>query len=365
MDGLTTTLTEHSRLGRLDPDSLVFGELFSDHMFSLVYENGAWQKPEILPYGPIAIEPGVMTMHYSQMVFEGLKAYRGVDGAIRLFRPERNAARLRASCRRMCIPEIDEDVFIEAIEALVRIDHRWVPDRPGCALYIRPIVFSTEQHLEVRPSTTFRMIILTCPAGQYFKTGAAGLSLKVEDVFARTAPHGGVGEAKTSANYATTFLAGRRARDDGFDQVLWLDGGAHRYVEEAGLMNVFFKIGERVITPALDGAILPGITRASAVTLIEDHGIAVEQRRLAIDEVADAFARGAMEEVFVTGTAAVVLPVGRLHLKGEDLMPAHRDAGPLTRWLHDALTGIQFGRQADHRGWTRTVVPPPGVARTA
>lgn len=355
MDGLTTRLAAESRLGALDLDSFVFGEVFSDHMFSLVYRDGAWQRPEILPYGPIPIEPGVMTMHYSQMVFEGLKAYRGIDGAIRLFRPEANAARLAASCRRMCIPEIDPDVFVQAVEALVVTDRSWVPDRPGHALYIRPIVFSTEQHLEVRPSTAYRMIIMTCPVGPYFDTGAAGLSLKVEDEFARTAPHGGVGEAKTSANYATTFLAGSRARDDGFDQVLWLDGAEHRYVEEAGLMNVFFKIGDRVLTPALDGAILPGITRASAITLIEDHGVALEQRRIAIEEVADACSSGALEEIFVTGTAAVVLPVGRLHLKGRDLVPSRAAQAPLTGWLHDALSGIQYGRHEDRRGWTRII----------
>lgn len=355
MNGLTTRLTDESRLGALDLDAFVFGEMFSDHMFSLVYDDGAWQRPEILPYGPIPIEPGVMTMHYSQMVFEGMKAYRGVDGAIRLFRPDRNAARLAASCRRMCIPEIDPDVFVQAVEALVGADRAWVPDRPGYALYIRPIVFSTEQHLEVRPSRTFRMIIVTCPVGPYFKDGGAGLSLKVEDEFARTAPHGGVGEAKTSANYATTFLAGSRARDAGFDQVLWLDGGEHRYVEEAGLMNVFFKIGDHVVTPALDGAILPGITRASAITLIQDHGIAVDERRIAIEEVADAFSSGTLDEVFVTGTAAIVLPVGRLHLKGRDLVPSSAAQGALTGWLHDTLTGIQYGRIEDSRGWTRIV----------
>ena len=365
MDGFATQLTERSRLGAFDPDSFVFGEVFSDHMFSLVYEDGAWRSPEILPYGPIAVAPGVMALHYGQMVFEGLKAYRGTDGAIRLFRPDRNAARLRASCRRMCIPEIDEALFVAAVEELVRIDQDWVPHRSGHALYIRPIVFSAEEHLEVRAATAFRMIVMTCPAGQYFETGGAGLSLKVEDRFARTAPHGGVGEAKTSANYGTTFLANSQARAEGFDQVLWLDGGEHRYVEEAGLMNIFFKIDGRVVTPALDGAILPGVTRDSAAALIRERGIPVEERQIAIDEVGDAAARGALEEIFVTGTAAVVQPVGRLHLRGGDLVPTHRGDGPLTAWLHDELTGIQYGRRADTRGWTRVVVPAPGIARTA
>ena len=355
MDGLRIQPTPESRRAGLDLDAFVFGEVFSDHMFSLVYRDGTWAEPAILPYGPIAIEPGVMTMHYSQMVFEGLKAYCGIDGAIRLFRPERNAARLRASCRRMCIPEIDEDLFVDGLEALVRIDRDWVPDRPGYALYIRPIVFSTEQHLEVRPSTSFRMIILSCPVGPYFRTGGAGLALKVEEKYARTAPHGGVGEAKTSANYATTFLAGRTAREDGFDQVLWLDGAEHRYVEEAGLMNVFFKIGDRILTPALDGTILPGITRESAIKLLEDRGMTIENRRIDIAEIAEAATAGTLEEIFVTGTAAVVLPIGRLAFKGDDLVPACGAEGPLTRWLHDALTGIQYGRDRDPRGWTSVV----------
>ena len=355
MDGLATHLTERSRLDDLDLDRLVFGEVFSDHMFSMVYERGEWRDPEILPYAPIPIEPGVMMLHYAQMVFEGLKAFRGVDGVIRLFRPDRNAKRLRESCRRMCIPEIGEDVFVDSVAALVRVDRGWISDRPGFALYIRPLVFSAEPHLEVRPSTRYRFIVITCPAGAYFETGGAGLSLKVEDQFARTAPHGGVGEAKTSANYATTFLAGSQARADGFDQVLWLDGGEHRYVEEAGLMNVFFKIGDRVVTPGLNGAILPGVTRDSIITLLRDRDIEVEERAIGIDEVVKAFDDGDMDEVFVTGTAAVVLPVGRLSFKGRDLVPRQAGAGPLTTALYDELTGIQYGRVDDRHGWTHVV----------
>ena len=347
--------TERSRLGEFCLDTFVFGEIFSDHMFSMVYEDGAWRKPEIVPYGPISIEPGVMTLHYAQMVFEGMKAFRGVDGAIRLFRPDRNARRLQESCRRMCIPEIDQDVFIFAVEQLVRADRDWIPDRPEYALYIRPIVFSAEPHLEVRPSTRYRFVIMTCPVGTYFKTGDEGLSLRVEDTYARTAPHGGVGEAKTSANYATTFLAGSQARADGFDQVLWLDGGEHRYVEEAGLMNVFFKIRGRVVTPALNGAILPGVTRESVIAMLADDGIAGEERPIDIDEVVRAFDDRTMDEVFVTGTAAVVLRVGRLNFKGRDLRPASYGAGPATRRLYNELTGIQYGKTEDRHGWSRIV----------
>ncbi len=211
MDGLTIRRTQRSRLGDLDLDRLVFGKVFSDHMFSMTHRNGAWRGPEIVPYGPIEIEPGAMTLHYAQMAFEGLKAFHGVDGRVRLFRPDRNAARMRLSCRRMCIPEIDKDDFVAAVTRLVDIDRGWISDRPGFGLYVRPVVFSAESHLEVRPSNSYRFIVMTCPVGAYFRTGETGLSLKVEDHFARTAPHGGVGETKTSANYATTFSAGRPA----------------------------------------------------------------------------------------------------------------------------------------------------------
>lgn len=355
MDGLTIRRTQRSRLGDLDLDRLVFGEVFSDHMFSMTHRNGAWRDPEIVPYGPIEIEPGAMTLHYAQMAFEGLKAFHGVDGRVRLFRPDRNAARMRLSCRRMCIPEIDKDDFVAAVTRLVDIDRGWISDRPGFGLYVRPVVFSAESHLEVRPSNSYRFIVMTCPVGAYFRTGETGLSLKVEDHFARTAPHGGVGETKTSANYATTFSAGRLARGQGFDQVLWLDGGEHRYVEEAGLMNVFFRIGDRVVTPELNGAILPGVTRESIVTLLDDREISVEERAVAIDEIVAAFDDGALKEVFVTGTAAAVLPVGRLNFRGRDLVPRLAQTAPLTGSLYDELAGIQYGRIEDRHGWNHTV----------
>ncbi len=350
-----TLTSQESRLGELDLDNVVFGETFSDHMFSMLYENGAWQQPEIIPYGSTPFEPGVMLLHYAQTVFEGLKAFRGVDGSIRIFRPDRNALRLQKSCRRMCIPEIDETVFLDALDKLIGIDRDWVPDRPGYAFYIRPVVVSAEPHLEVRPSSRFRFFIMTCPTGPYFETDGEGLSLKVEETYARTAPYGGVGEAKTGANYATTFLAGSQARADGFDQVLWLDGGEHRFVEEAGLMNVFFKIEDRVVT-LLNGAILPGVTRESIIALLADDGVAVEERPVTIDEVVSAFDDGTMQEVFITGTAAGVLPVVRLNFKGRDLKLAEKGPGPTTRRLYDELTGIQYGRFEDRHGWNRIIV---------
>ena len=355
MDGLAIKNAVHSRLDELDLDRLEFGEVFADHMFTMIYETGAWQPPEIVPYGSIPMEPGIMSLHYAQMVFEGLKAYRGDDGVIRLFRPDQNAERLRNSCRRMCIPEMPEQTFIDAIDRLVAVDQAWVPDRPGYALYIRPLVFSMERHLQVRPSTRYLFVVVTAPAGSYFRPGGAGLSLLVETTYARTAPSGGVGDVKTAANYATTFFAAEAAQRQGFDQVLWLDGATHRYVEEAGLMNVFFKIEDRVVTPELNGAILPGITRASIIQLIKDRGIEIEERPVTIEEVKAACVSGAMAEIFVTGTAAVVLPVQTLAHDGKTLKPSASTPGPLTQSLYDELTGIQFGQLEDRHGWTKIV----------
>jgi branched-chain amino acid aminotransferase len=355
MHGFSTQLTTKSRLPTLDLDDFVFGEIFSDHMFCMDYKEGVWGEGDILPYGPIAVEPGAMVLHYAQMAFEGLKAYRGDDNVLRLFRADRNARRLRASCERMCIPAIDEDLFVEAIKRLVQIDRGWVPDRPGYALYIRPLVFGTEPHLEVRPSQAFRFIVLTCPVGSYFASDRSGLSLKVEENFARTAPNGGVGECKTAANYATTFQSGSQSRAEGFDQVLWLDGADHRYIEEAGLANVFFKIDGTVVTPDLNGAILPGVTRDSVIALLHDREIPVEERRVTIEEVAQAARQGTLEEIFATGTAASVAPVASLTFRSEMLVPSADLPGEVTEQLLDQLTGIQYGRLPDPHQWTQTI----------
>jgi len=355
MQGFSTRLTINSRLPALDLDDFVFGKIFSDHMFCLDYKDGAWRDGEIIPYGPIVLEPGSMVLHYAQMVFEGLKAFRGDDDVLRLFRPEQNARRLQASCERMCIPSIDEDLFIAAIEQLVDVDRGWVPDRAGHALYIRPLVFSTEPHLEVRPSRAFRFLVLTCPVGSYFDGGRSGLSLKVEEVFARTASEGGVGACKTAANYATTFQSGSQSRIDGFDQVLWLDGAHHRYIEEAGLMNVFFKIDGTVVTPELNGAILPGVTRNSVITLLHDQAVRVEERQISIAEVVEAARQGSLEEIFATGTAASVAPVASLTFRSERLRPSEALPGPVTNDLFERLTGIQYGRLPDPHQWTRMV----------
>ncbi len=347
-------LVATSRLPDFDITRVPFGTVFSDHMFCMDYRNGEWRDGRIEPYGPVTIEPGVMMLHYAQGIFEGLKAYRGDDGILRLFRPDMNAKRIVASCERLCIPPLPERDFVDGISALVEVDRDWVPAGQGEALYVRPILYSNEAHLEVRPSDIYRFIVMTGPVGAYFKPGTAGLSLKVDKTYARTAASGGLGACNTAANYSGTLLPGRIAREEGFDQLLWLDGGEHKYVEEAGLMNIFFVIGGRVVTPEANGAILPGVTRDSAITLLREWGIPVEERLVTFDEVSAALGEGAMDEIFVTGTAAVVTPVARIGHEGATMTPGAAP-GPLMRKLYDAITGIQYGRIADTRGWTLPV----------
>jgi len=317
-------------------------------------EDGEWREPEIVPYGPLPMEPGIAMLHYGQSVFEGMKAFRGEDGSVRLFRPDMNYKRLKSSCIRLCIPPLEEEHFLGGIEALLRLDEAWVPDRPGHSLYIRPIIFGTEQHLEVRPSKTYRLVIYTAPVKNYFDTANEGVSLKVQEKFTRAAP-GGTGYAKTAANYAAALYPGEQAQQEGYTAALWLDGLEHRYVEEVGQMNIFFKLGDTVVTPALRGTILPGVTRDSVITLLKDWGITVEERQIGIDEVMDGIRDGTLDEAFGAGTAAVVSPVGRINHGKETLDIGERAAGPLTRRLYNTITGIQTGQLDDPHGWSRVV----------
>ncbi len=345
---------ERSRLADVDFDALGFGDVFCDHMFRQVFTHGAWTAPQIVPYGPISIEPGTASLHYGQTVFEGLKAFRGEDGVFRIFRPDMNARRLRASCERLCIPPIDDAVFMEALRELVRIDHAWIPRKRGHAFYIRPLIFGTESHLDVRPSKELTFLIMTSPVRQYFDPHAPAVFLKVEEHYTRSAP-GGTGFAKTAGNYAASLLPGEQSRREGYDQVLWLDGREHRYVEEVGQMNIFFKIAGRVVTPPLLGTILPGVTRDSVIALLRDKGIECEERRIAIDEVVAAIRSGDMEEIFGAGTAAVISPVGRIAFRGEVFEVNDRQPGPLSRELYDQILAIQHGEIADPHGWNMTV----------
>lgn len=361
LDSLTVNRVHRSRRATVDYDNLGFGNVFSDHVFSMVWSEGRWHRPEILPYGEIGFEPGVATLHYGQTVFEGLKAFRGDDGTVRVFRPGKNAERLRNSCERLCIPPIGDEIFHESIRRLIALDHEWIPNRRGQALYIRPIIFGTESHLEVRPSTTFRFLVMTSPVRTYYEDNMAPVGLKVEDQYARAAP-GGTGFAKTAGNYAASLLPGQISREEGFDQVLWLDGAEHRYVEEVGQMNIFFKIRGGVVTPELRGTILPGVIRDSVIVLLHDFGIGIEERLLPIAEVMEAARRGDLEEAFGAGTAAVIAPVGRISYKGETCTIHDNGLGELTRRLYDEITAIQHGEIEDRHGWNMVVEVEPGDA---
>ena len=356
------TPVTQSRLAQVDFDNLGFGSIFSDHMFSMVYEDGAWTNPEIIPYQALAIEPGVAMLHYGQTVFDGYKAFRGEDGQARIFRPERNASRLHDSCQRLCIPimplaELTE-IMLQATRELIELDHAWIPSQWGHSLYIRPLVIGTEATLEVRAANRYHFLIMTSPVGSYFNNLQKGVSLRVEDRFTRAASIGGLGAAKTAANYAASLLPGAQSRAQGFDQVLWLDSNEHRYVEEVGAMNIFFKIAGRVVTPPLGGSILPGVVRDSALTLLRDWDIPVEERRIAIDEVIEAFRSGDLEEVFGAGTAAVICPVASIGYQDEIYSIAGTPPGELTLRLYDELTGIQYGKIKDRHDWNQYVALP-------
>ena len=356
------TPVEQSRLSQVNFDKLSFGGVFSDHMFSMVYENGTWKNPEIHPYQALALEPGVSMLHYGQTVFDGYKAFRGLDGEVRIFRPDMNARRLYDSCLRLCIPIMAAEelceIMIQATRQLIELDHDWVPSQWGHSLYVRPLVIGTEATLEVRAANSYHFMIITAPVGSYFTNLQKGVSLRVEDRFTRAASIGGLGAAKTAANYAASLLPGFESQNQGFDQVLWLDGNEHRYVEEVGAMNIFFKIDGKVVTPPLGGSILPGVVRDSTLALLADWGLPVEERPITIDEVVAAFRSGEPEEVFGAGTAAVICPVASIGFKGEIFQVISAPPGELTLRLYDELTGIQYGKLVDRHGWNVHVPIP-------
>ena len=354
LSALELELVSRSRREDVDFDNLGFGDVFCDHMFSMEWEDGEWRRPRIIPYGPISMEPGNATLHYGQAVFEGMKAFRGGDGRVRIFRPDMNARRLEASCDRLCVPRVDPEVFLGAVERLVAVDRAWIPARRGESLYIRPLIFGNEAHMEVRPSRAFRMLVITCPVRSYFDESMPAVTLKVEDTYTRAAP-GGTGAAKTAGNYAGSLYPAELARREGYMQVLWLDGVEHRYVEEVGAMNIFFRIDGHILTPKLRGTILSGVTRDAAITLLREHGHEVVERRIAIDEIVEASKSGALEEAFGAGTAAVISPVGTMAYKGEEIRVNANASGPVTQWLYDRITGIQLGEHDDPHGWCRVL----------
>ena len=333
-------------------EKLGFGHIFTDHMFIMNYDEGqGWHDARIEPFHNITLSPAAMVFHYGQTMFEGLKAYKGDNGEVYLFRPDMNAKRANNSNKRLCIPSIPEEDFVQAVKAVVDIDRDWIPDEPGTSLYIRPFVISTDDHLGVAPSKSYLFMVILSPSGAYYESGLAPVGIWIEDDYVR-AVRGGIGYAKTGGNYAASLAAQVKAHDDGYSQVLWLDGVERKYIEEVGAMNIVFKIAGKVVTPMLNGSILPGITRDSVLTLCRDWGYEVEERKISVDELIEAAHNGTLEEVFGTGTAAVVSPVGKLRYKDEVFEIGGGKIGELTQKLYDELTGIQWGKRPDPFGWT-------------
>lgn len=333
-------------------DPLKFGTIFTDHMFIMDYEEGkGWYDARIIPYQPICLEPSAMVFHYGQEMFEGLKAYKSKDGRVLLFRPEMNAKRTNRTCKRLCMPEIPVEDFVQAIKELVKIDKAWIPTKEGTSLYIRPFIIATDPFLGVRPSNTYKFMIILSPVGAYYPEGLNPIKIWIEDDFVR-AVKGGIGEAKAGGNYVASLKAQIKAYNEGYSQVLWLDGIHRKYIEEVGSMNIFFKIDGVVVTPELSGSILPGITRDSVITLCKDWGLKVEERQISIDEIYEAHKNGKLEEVFGTGTAAVVSPVGHLRWENHVMQVSDGGIGSLSQKLYDNLTGIQLGEKEDIHNWT-------------
>lgn len=336
-------------------EKLSFGHIFTDHMFVMNYTEGkGWHDARIVPFQNLSMSPAAMVYHYGQEMFEGLKAYRGVDGNTYLFRPDMNAKRAIQSNNRLCIPEIPVEDFVQAVKAIVKVDESWVPTDEGTSLYIRPFIIATDEFLGVAPSKTYLFIIILSPSGAYYSSGLAPVGIWIEDEYVR-AVKGGIGYAKTGGNYAASLIAQVKAHDGGFSQVLWLDGVERKYIEEVGAMNIFFKINGKIVTPMLNGSILPGVTRNSVIQVCKKWGYEVEERRISVDELVEAAKNGSLEEVFGTGTAAVVSPVGKLRYKDDIMTIGNGDIGELTQKLYDEITGIQWGKKDDPYGWRVTV----------
>lgn len=334
-----------------DPTKLGFGTVFTDHMFVMDYDEGqGWHDAKIVPLADLAIHPGAAVFHYGAEVFEGLKAYRTDDGSVQLFRPVDNMQRMRDSAERIQLPDFDADFLLSAILKLVELDQDWVPDVPSASLYIRPFEFCTDIDLGLHSIAHAKMMVILSPVGSYLSGGLKPVDILIEDNDVR-AVRGGTGYAKCGGNYAAANRAAAKAEQKGFQQVLWLDGVHRQYIEEVGGMNVMFKIGGKIVTPALTGSVLPGITRRSCIQLLKDKGYEVEERLISVEEVMSALEKGEMEEAWGCGTAAVISPIGSFAYQDRQLVVNDRQIGSCAQDLYDTLTGIQWGRREDSYGW--------------
>ncbi|MEI7884723.1 MAG: branched-chain amino acid aminotransferase [Clostridia bacterium] len=336
-------------------ENLGFGKIFTDHMFMMDYKEGKWINARIVPYGKLAIDPASTVLHYGQEIFEGLKAYHEASGRTLLFRAKDNFRRMNISAERMCLPQLDVEFVYLALCELLKIEKAWIPKSQGTSLYIRPTMFGNQEFLGVHPASEVTFFIICSPSGAYFAAGGCQpVGIYVEDSYVR-AVKGGTGFAKTGGNYASSLIACQKAEAKGYSQVLWLDGIEHKYIEEVGAMNIFFKINGEVITPALEGNLLAGITRDSVIQLLKHKGIKITERKLTLQEVLDAEEAGTLEEIFGTGTAAVIAPVGKLAYLEQEIVINNNQTGPLAQELYDTLTGMQWGKIPALHGWSTDV----------
>ncbi len=334
------------------PEKLIFGRTFTDHVFEMDYDDalGGWHSPTIKKRTKLELSPAAMVLHYGQAIFEGLKAYKHDDGRIALFRPEKNIERLNNSAVRMCIPPVDPKLLLKAMLQLVKLEQDWIPTLPGHALYIRPVVFATDPFLGVKPASNFKLVIMLSPVGPYYPEGFKPVPILATDQYVR-AVRKGVGDCKTAGNYAASLAAQREAIKQGYTQVLWLDAIHLRYLEEVGTMNIFVKFKNEIATPSLTGSILPGVTRLSALQILRDWGMNVNERMIGIDEIITRYENGSLEEMFGTGTAAVISCIGRLKYKDKVLKMCEDTGGDFSKKLYDEITGIQYGRIEDRYNW--------------
>jgi branched-chain amino acid aminotransferase len=348
---IPTQKVEKSRISELDYNNIEFGKIFADHMLVADYKDGSWQTPEILPYGNMALSPATSALHYGQSVFEGMKAYRGNDDDILLFRPLDNFRRLNKSGERMCIPELPEEIFMQGLEQLVRLDAAWVPPTEGSALYIRPFIFATDDFIGVRPSSNYRFTIFSCPVGSYYNVP---LKVAIETKYVRSA-EGGAGYAKAAGNYGAALYPARQMQEKGFHQLIWTDAREHKYIEESGTMNVMFVIDGVLVTPSTSTTILEGVTRKSVLQIAQDLGYKVEERKVSVDELAAAHKAGKLQEAFGTGTAATIAQIATIYLNGEDMdLPAVSER-KISNSIAKALDAIKTGKAPDKHNWVYKV----------
>ena len=344
---VTIQKTPKSRLSEVDFDNLAFGRSFADHMLVAEYADGAWNSVQIQPYGPLSYQPAMMSIHYGQAIFEGMKAYRSKEGEVLVFRPEENMKRFNKSAVRMCMPEVPEEIFLGGLKQLIQLDNAWVPEKEGCSLYIRPFMFATDEYVGVSPSTTYKFIIFNCPVGSYY---SKPLRVRVETEYIRAAK-GGVGFAKNAGNYGGSLFPTIEANKAGYDQIIWTDAATHQYVEEAGTMNLMFIINGALVTAPTGDTILDGVTRKSVIQIAKDWGVEVQERLLSVKELVEGISSGAVTEAFGAGTAAVIAPIQTIGFEGKDYELPARKESDFSAKVFNEISQIRLGEIADTRGW--------------